>query len=197
MRRHWNNIKSASAALVLVSAPNFACAQSALPRAQSPTANENIPDGAQKTYEPIISPAFRGTTSVQALSVNGPVALGGPPGTAPTMTGLGYQFHARRYATGRVSTGVNLSLLNVEGDSATVTGANFLNVLTVQNAAFGGSNVQGGRQAIQASVNQTAATSASNTNRNYVGIYAGSSSTSGDGGMDLTPTGAKGRLFRH
>ncbi|WP_144426415.1 hypothetical protein [Methylobacterium sp. ARG-1] len=194
MRRHWKNIRGASAALALVCAPTFTGAQSALPRAQPPTANDNFLEGAQNTYVPLISPTFRGTTSAQALSVNGPVVFGGPAGAAPTMTGLGYQFHARRYATGTVSTGVNLSLLNVEGDNAVVTGAHFLNVLAVQNAAFGGPDVQGGRQAVQASVNQTAVTSARNVNRNYVGIYAGAYSSSGDGGSDLE-AGAKGAYF--
>ena len=194
MRRHRKNITGVSAALVLVCAPTFTYAQSALPRAQFPSANDNFLGEAQNTYAPLISPTFRGTTSAQALSVNGPVDLGGPAGAAPTMNGLGYQFHARRYATGTVNTGVNLSLLNVEGDNAAVTGAHFLNVLAVQNAAFGGSNVQGGRMGIQSSVNQTAATSARNANRNYVGIYAGAYSSSGDGGSDLD-AGAKGAYF--
>lgn len=114
------------------------------------------------------------------------MSMGGPDGFAPTMSGLGYQFYARRYFTGTATVGVNGSLVIVEGDTATVTGGNFANVLTIQNNSFGGPTVQGGRQAIQAAVQQTAPTSASNANRNYVAIYAGASSTSGDGGTGLT-----------
>ena len=150
---------------------------------------------AASTYAPLASPTFTGTLTVPATQITGTAALGGPDGVAPTLSGTGYQIYARRYATGTTSNGANLSLINVEGDNATVTGANFLNAFAVQNAAFGGPNVQGGRQAIQASVNQTAATSASNTNRNYVGLYAGASSSSGDGGTDLTTAGAKGGYF--
>jgi hypothetical protein len=100
------------------------------------------------------------------------------------MTGLGYQIHARRYATGVSNTGVNLSLLNVEGDTATVTGLSFLNILTVQST-FGGSSVQGGRQGVQVGINQTAPTANANANRNYVGGYFAATSSSGDGGRGL------------
>jgi len=144
------------------------------------------------------SPTFtnlrlNGTLTTPGAQITGTAAMGGPDGQAPTLAGTGYQIYARRYATGTASNGVNLSLLNVEGDTATVTGQNFLNVFAVQNS-FGGSTVQGGRQGIQASVNQTAATNSSNGNRNYVGIYGAATSSSGDGGTDLT-TGAKGAYF--
>lgn len=119
--------------------------------------------------------------------------LGGPFGAPPTLAGTGYQLYLRRYLTGTARSGINASLIHAEGDTATVTGPNFLNLIGVQHS-FGGLTTQGGRQAIQAAVDQTAPTSAANRNRNYVGGTFIGSSSSGDGGTDLG-AGARGAYF--
>jgi hypothetical protein len=60
---------------------------------------------------------------------------------------------------------------------------------------FGGSSVTGGRAAIWANLTRTAATSASNTNRNYVGIQAQEFAAASDGGTGLTAATSKGSEF--
>jgi len=59
---------------------------------------------------------------------------------------------------------------------------------------FGGSSVTGGRIGVLGQLFQTAATSSSNTNRNYVGIEGSVTAQSSDGGTNTT-TDAKGAYF--
>lgn len=115
--------------------------------------------------------------------------------------GLGYAYGPSyggfwgRYAyTGTLASGVNGNLWNITSDDATITGSNFLNGVTVQHQ-FGGSNMQGGRQALFATARQTAASNASNANRCYVGAALTVFSNTGDGGTGLTSTTAKGQYF--
>ena len=61
--------------------------------------------------------------------------------------------------------------------------------------SFGGSTVTGGRAGIWVNLTRTAATSASNTNRNYVGILGQDIVSAGDGGTGLTALLAKGAEF--
>lgn len=68
-------------------------------------------------------------------------------------------------------------------------GADFVDAVTLAHY-FGGSSVQGGRQTFASYGYLTAATSASNTNRNYVAIQGVETAQTGDGGTSGSPLGA-------
>jgi hypothetical protein len=60
---------------------------------------------------------------------------------------------------------------------------------------FGGSSMLGGRQALAAFAYLTAASSASNSNRNYVAVTGVSTALAGDGGTSTALANTKGALF--
>lgn len=61
---------------------------------------------------------------------------------------------------------------------------------------YGGSAINGGRQGAAVYTYLESPTNATNTNRNYVAVYAASRAVSGDGGTSTTPgSGAKGAIF--
>jgi hypothetical protein len=72
-------------------------------------------------------------------------------------------------------------------------GTNFVRAL-YGRTVFGGPNAKGGRVGILGQVQQDAATSSTNLNRDYVGGTFQSYTFSGDGGTDLS-AGAKGRYY--
>lgn len=94
--------------------------------------------------------------------------------------------------SGTSASNVVLNSVQTTSDTADV-GSNFV-LLDQHYMPFGGLSARGGRIASWVQVNQTAATSSANTNRNYVGVSAGAVTSVGDGGTDLT-TGAKGAYF--
>ena len=96
--------------------------------------------------------------------------------------------------TGTNAGGVNTHLFNTTSDNAAITGSNFLNNVTVQHT-WGGAATQGGRQSFYALSTQTAATSSTNANRNYVAGNFNVTSQSGDGGTGLAVGTAKGAYF--
>jgi hypothetical protein len=73
-------------------------------------------------------------------------------------------------------------------DSAAV-GSNFVNDILF-NTNFGGSTASGGRQVVEVIGELTTATSASNANRNYVGIYSAMVAGASDGGSTGNYEGA-------
>ena len=135
---------------------------------------------AQATANAAVKPASdAGLKSLQ-------LAPAGPLGTY----GLGLS----RALAGSYAGSINASLHNITSDNAALSGSgSFLNSFTVQHL-FGGSTVTGGRQAHYDLLMQTASTSGSNTNRNYVAHASNATTQSGDGGTD-TGAGALGAYF--
>src|SRR5882672_2864949 len=84
-------------------------------------------------------------------------------------------------STGIVTLGGNYNASIINFTDAINVGANFSNGLSV-NQAFGGSTLQGGRAAINASLSLTSATSGANPNRQYLGMQGIAFGNSGDGG---------------
>lgn len=84
------------------------------------------------------------------------------------------------------------NLIDVLSDVSNI-GGGFLNTFTV-NERYGGPTAQGGRQSILGNLLMLGATSASNTNRNYVGVEGAATSAFNDNGTN-TGAGALGALF--
>lgn len=99
--------------------------------------------------------------------------------------------------TGLLNTGVgfNYNLINITSDNAQCAGASgaFCIGSTVQHT-FGGPATTGGREAVNVSLNMTAATSPTNTNRNYVAAEFAAGAATSDNGTN-TGAGALGGLF--
>jgi hypothetical protein len=99
----------------------------------------------------------------------------------PTNGTNGYGIEEVYTAGGSVAGGAVLNLITI-ADSVNLTGTiGFVFGLEV-NQVFGGSSQNGGRVAVTGIVNNTAATSASNSNRNYVGVQGAAVVGSGDTG---------------
>ena len=86
-----------------------------------------------------------------------------------------------------------LSFINQASDNINA-GSGFIEGLAV-NYAFGGSSMQGGRASFYGQFQQTAVTSASSTNRNYVAVQGTGLTQTGDGGSAPTKAGGKGAYF--
>jgi hypothetical protein len=85
-------------------------------------------------------------------------------------------------------------LIRAAADVATITGANFLNMVTLEHR-FGGTGFQGGRQALQVALIQEGPSDAGSSNRNYVAVTPYTQATVSDGGTGLTFANAKGAFF--
>lgn len=105
-----------------------------------------------------------------------------------------------RSFTGSIAVGASADLLyspsaymfDITSDDADV-GADFMIGFRVRHL-FGGSNTEGGREALSGTGWLTAATSGANANRNYVGLQGKMLAQSGDGGTN-TGAGALGAIF--
>lgn len=105
-----------------------------------------------------------------------------------------------RSFTGSIAVGASADLIyspsaymfDITSDDADV-GADFMIGFRVRHL-FGGSNTEGGREALSSTGWLTAATSGSNANRNYVGLQGKMLAQSGDGGTN-TGAGALGAIF--
>lgn len=105
-----------------------------------------------------------------------------------------------RSFTGSIAVGASADLLyspsaymfDITSDDADV-GADFMVGFRVRHL-FGGSNTEGGREVLSGTGWLTAATSAGNANRNYVGLQGKMLAQSGDGGTN-TGAGALGAIF--
>jgi hypothetical protein len=188
-------------ALRLIAAPLLWLALASAAVAQAPSLSLNLGGGPNDRSGAPVRDLFKAVqdnlnavnAQVQQLGQvqKGPALTLGGDGPTPSLAGTGYQLYARRNADGTANQGVNLNLIHIPSDTATVYGPSFLNAFSVYEN-FGGSTVQGGRQGVQSIVNQTAPTSAGNANRNYVGGTFIAQTATGDGGTGLTydPTGA-------
>lgn len=98
--------------------------------------------------------------------------------------------------TGTSASGVgsNANLINVSSNDSVQAGGAFMTAFAAQ-MNFGGANTVGGQIGVNGSVTQTAATSATNTNRNYVGGNFTAYANSDDGGTGVTASLAKGAYF--
>src|SRR5712691_7848668 len=101
---------------------------------------------------------------------------------SPAASTLGVGFIVTQSPAGSTASQLQLNQINIT-DSAVVTGGNYANGLQI-NYTINGALVQGGRQAILSQTNLAAPTSASNTNRNYVGVTGVGEATTGDGGTN-------------
>lgn len=106
---------------------------------------------------------------------------------------------ARAIATGQTVTGTlggptSLNLFNIVSDNADVTTSEFVDWWQFAGS-FGGASVRGGRQGVAAYMTFTAATSASNLNRNYSALSGHTIVQSADGGSGTTAATAKGGFF--
>lgn len=96
--------------------------------------------------------------------------------------------------SGTLAGSVNGHLIRAAADVATITGANFLNMVTLEHR-FGGSGAQGGRQALQVALIQEGASDAGSSNRNYVAVTPYTQATVSDGGTGTAWSTAKGGFF--
>lgn len=113
------------------------------------------------------------------------------PGTVIAQPGsLALNVTAAGAGTNTSGFGGWFNLINITSDTidAGGTGGNFIDGFAVGHN-YGGSTATGGRQAIAGQLFFNAATSASNTNRNYVGVLAECIATAGDGGTSSAPLG--------
>lgn len=114
-------------------------------------------------------------------------AAGGVPGAISQVTIGGLTINQALSGTITTPLEYALNTINTTSDTANCSST----CLTVNQLylpyLFGGSNVQGGRNGVFSYITQTAATSASNANRNYVALTGLSQTNTGDGG---TNTGA-------
>ncbi|MEX3667994.1 beta strand repeat-containing protein [Paraburkholderia phenoliruptrix] len=103
--------------------------------------------------------------------------------TIPTLTALPADIGGGQHAS---------SYTQIQADNV-AAGATFI-LGNEHKYVFGGSSATGGRIAEYNFLYQSAATSSSNTQRNYVGTQSEVTSVSGDGGTNLT-SGAQGAYF--
>ncbi len=133
-------------------------------------------------------------SSAAAQDCTNPVILGIT--INPTVSTLNQGFLVTQSPAGTTSTAVLANYINITSDTVietTATGqTSFVRGIGIDHS-FGGSSVQGGREAVYANLTLNAATSASNANRNYVGGYFNAVSASGDGGT--LPGSPQGALF--
>lgn len=92
------------------------------------------------------------------------------------------------------SVGLAYNLINITSDNANISGANFGTALGIQHS-YGGSTVQGGRIGLTSSLTHTAATNASNINRNYVSSQYNMFVDAPDNGTGTLLSTAKGAFF--
>lgn len=86
--------------------------------------------------------------------------------------------------------------IEITSDNAAITGANSFQGIGLSIVhKFGGSDMQGNRLAFSATAYLNGASSASNANRNYVGITGVGHALTDDGGTGLTTSNAKGATF--
>lgn len=106
-------------------------------------------------------------------------------------------------ATGNIAAGTPLFLnkIKITSDNAAITGSGhpgvggpFHNALNIEHN-FGGAAMTGGVNALAVDALITAATSASNTNRNYVAVYGRLWGNAPDNGTGTTQATAKGAYF--
>lgn len=79
-------------------------------------------------------------------------------------------------------------------DVATLTGANFLNSVTIEHN-FGGTGMQGGRQALMVAAIQTGQSDVASSNHNYVAVTPYMQATVNDRGTGVTWATARGGYF--
>jgi hypothetical protein len=96
--------------------------------------------------------------------------------------------------SGTLAGSVNGHLVRAAADVATITGANFLNMVTLEHR-IGGAGFQGGRQTLQVALIQEGASDAGSSNRNYVAVTPYTQATVSDGGTGTAWSTAKGGFF--
>src|SRR5437899_6539958 len=116
---------------------------------------------AQGTFTGVLNPFTTANTWTATQNLNGGIAA-----TIPG--GFGQALNLTQTPSGSTSATTNFNILNLT-DTATITGFQFGNGFEI-NHSFGGSSVQGGRQAFIANAFLTATTNAGSGNRNYEGV---------------------------
>src|SRR6266853_157778 len=110
--------------------------------------------------------------------------------TISTPAGLTGGLAMTQIVAGSSAASVSINTVVCGPDTASITGANSVLNCTDIFQGFGGSNVQGARQALLATSQLQSPTSASNVNRNYIAGTFFNSPTSNDGGGVGTEKGS-------
>jgi hypothetical protein len=118
----------------------------------------------------------------------GVLNVGGAPDSWGVTGITGYTASASGSAA-VVETSFNHIFVNADTIDATAGGGSKANAFKVRHE-FGDSNTKGGRHAIYGFITQEAATSATNTDRNYVGVVGHAYISTGDGGGSGTEKGS-------
>lgn len=147
----------------------------------------NSANSSEKFYVDLAGNVFAaGSASASSLT------LTPPSGTGQAISML------NQVATGTVSGPTSLNQLKIFSDN--INAANgagtdyFVNGFTLEQY-FGGSAARGGRQTLSVNTYLTAATNASNNNRNYVAVTGNAVAMATDGGSGVTSGTALGAIF--